>query len=733
MFMLSDRLDTFDPLLLDEVDVPKTRKTRLGLQWLMTLLAVAAYEGITVWLLSSNTARVYGFPISHDPRTTIEIALQICPMLAAIFLVLLSPVLDRPGRGVGATVMMAAASGFLAVCATATAVVVVCGARAAMPRPATLFWVAGELMFDVTMIAVFTTALHAVSRKLWVTASLFIAYVVFVSTLGARWGITSYIGFASSVTVALTTYSIAPLYDAAGWLLRMYWAGVTVLLLALLHTFDRPARRKRSLIVCACLFVLCVAAACSLWRLQQTAIAGRQGPPQALAVTGEGRLQLSDFQLGLTFRPENEEIAVSADLTLASGAESIQSVVFEAPGLIIPDQLQFTGAGPYRIRELGKYRQVTFDSAIPAGQTLHATYSGSIRSAGPFDLTVQAKVLSDAFFLTDSDLLLAPRRASCIGAMQNRCNAAENYLLSDRATRSITVVAPARLSVVTTGQESRRDMGGGSFEHTFRIATPRLSTFVVACAAFRKSVAISRSGSRVQVFRSAAGPVDGDPEAALARDIVSFYQGYWPADSAHDLNVIEMPTPLGEAIAFDGAIALSDKIIGSRNPGSGAASNLLQFVMAHEIAHQWWGYRVVPSRSPGRMFLLESLPQFAAYQYLSGGGILSEDQAIGNEKRRYRAARARLGKHDVPLAEAETGDEIAYNKGPFALLSLDSLADRSLMRRLGGLIQSYSSDAHGNTLPRDFEESLIRELPESRQTQARELLYGVGIPGRAGQ
>ena len=115
--------------------------------------------------------------------------------------------------------------------------------------------------------------------------------------------------------------------------------------------------------------MLCVAAASDLWRLHQTAIARRQGSPQALAVTGEGRLQLSDFQLGLTFRPDNQEIAISADLTLASGTESIQSVVFEAPGLIVPDQLQFMGAGPYRVRELGKYRQVTFDSAIPAGQT----------------------------------------------------------------------------------------------------------------------------------------------------------------------------------------------------------------------------------------------------------------------------------------------------------------------------------------------------------------------------
>ena len=206
---------------------------------------------------------------------------------------------------------------------------------------------------------------------------------------------------------------------------------------------------------------------------------------------------------------------------------------------------------------------------------------------------------------------------------------------------------------------------------------------MVACAAFRKSVAISRSGSRVQVFRSAAGPVDGDPEAALARDIVSFYQGYWPADSAHDLNVIEMPTPLGEAIAFDGAIALSDKIIGSRNPGSAQPAISCNLSWRTRLRINGGAIGSCRRGLPAGCFCSSRC---------RNSRLISTSAAAGFSARTRRSetrsgvtgGSTRLGKHDVPLAEAETGDEIAYNKGPFALLSLDSLADRSLMRRLGG-------------------------------------------------
>ncbi len=778
--MVSDRFETCDPVVSPPADKTGSNYGRMCL-YAATVIALGGYTAVTAWILSSNTARVYGFAVSHDLPTLVEIVLQICPMLAALFMVPLTGVKDRvigclagrvrcvcprlglPGAGIVATIVVSVAIAIATVCATAAAIAAVYGLRPAPLSTVTLLWVAGELTYDLTLIGIFTTTLYVLTRRVWVGVLLFIAYSVFVFVAGPRWGITSYIGFGSSIPVLLTTYSTAPLYDRAAWLLRAYWSFVTLLLLSILYTFDIPPRpllasvleqlrtagrrRRVSMAVSVALLAVCILTVAGLVRLQRYGIARYKAPSQAAVdaalrgTNGETRLGLTHFNIHLTYSPGQETVAVEGVQTFSNPGQPIRTAYFQLPGLMTPDRLEFYGVGGYQLHPLGKYVQVTFANAIPPASPVRVRYRGLIRPAGAFDLSVQAKVLRSAFFLTDADIMPGSRSADCLASSQPRagtvsaaaCGSAENYLMSDRATGTITVVAPEPFGVSSAGAESIRRLAGGLLEHVFTVRSQRLATFLVACARFRKTVVVSKSGTRVQVFRSAAATSDGDPEAPLAESILSFYQGVWPTYPRHDLNIIETPTPLGEAMAFDGAIAISDKIIASRSPKSGAASNLLEFVMAHEIAHQWWGYRVVPTRTPGRLFLLESLPQFGAYKFLSRRGVLSEQDALENEKARYRAAQSRLRNREVPLVQADTANEIAYNKGPFVLLSLDKIDGASLMNCLGSLVERYSYEAHGNTRPDQFVAKLIEALPENGRKTARRLMYGTGLDDGGGR
>ena len=426
--MLSDRLDICNSVELTAAASTGAGRGRAGLCTAAAVLALAAYTGATGWILSTNTARVYGFPISHDPRTVIEIAMQVCPMLAAIFLVLLAPVSERlteslarrvqpvrPSRRTAMTVAVSAGSAIVTVGATAGAVAGVCGFRAAAPGAATLLWVAGELMFDVALIGVFITTLHALTRRLWATVLLFLLYIVTVSVVGPLWGITSYIGFGSSVPVMLTTYSTAPLYDGAAWLLRGYWLCVTLVMLSIRYGYDcpplpllrtllsglrAPERRWRGpLGVSLALIALCILAGSSLLRLQRYGTARYQPPSQASLDTAllsgreEARLHLTHFNVRLSYAPDERKVAVEGDLTFSNETQPIHTAYFQMPGLMIPDRIEFQGVGKYKLRALGKYIQVTFAETVPPRKQVRAVYSGSIEPAGAFDLAVQAKVL----------------------------------------------------------------------------------------------------------------------------------------------------------------------------------------------------------------------------------------------------------------------------------------------------------------------------------------------------
>jgi Peptidase family M1 domain len=759
---------------LEPVSAARKKNTRGNAYLPIASIAIAllCYGGVTSFLLSQSMARVYGFPVFHDVRTRLEIALRVCPMLAAILMVLISRAResvsellvtrvlatrrDRHER-TWRTVIILAVNVMLAIAilaVTACALAIKFGPAPGAPAPVTLLWVAGEFMCDVLLIGIFTTGLYAFTRRLWLTILLFTVYIIGVVFAGRHWAITSYIGFASGVPVMLTTYSVEPLYDAAGWLFRGYWASVTLFILSVLHAFSNRSepllisvgrafrsggRLRLPHYVSIATLVLSALICLSLFQLQRQGIAKYQASSRTNVVSGwraqgdSERLHLNHYDVHLTFTPRSASVAVRGLLTFDNTMHSVRTAYFQAPSLVDLDDFRIDGAGKYQLHTSGKYIQVQFENALPAGSQAHLSYSGRIQSAGPFDLPVQAKVLRNSFFLTDSDFLFAARSASCLGpaptqpaqaSAEQACGDRENYMMSDMATGKIAVASPRELGVAGPGEESVHDMNAAASEHAFDIAKPRLATFMVACAPFVQKVAASEDGeTTIRVYGSASAAAMGGFQAEVAARILAFYRTFWSAYSRPDLQVIETPTPLGEAVSFPGALAISDKIITSRDPVSGLASNLLEFVMAHEIAHQWWGYRLVPERSPGRLFLLESFPQFAAYQYLSSRSILSSQAAAQNEKRRYELARARLGRSEVPLVRLETANELAYNKGPFVLLSLDEFDGHLLMNRLGGLIETYSHDTYGNVEPEQFVTSLIEQLPEEHRQAARSLLY----------
>ena len=763
--MLSDRLETSERAEPTAAELSELEYLRSWMRVSGVALALAGYIAATAYILSSNTSRIYGFPVSHDLRSLIEIALQVCPMIAALFLLPLSRLRDRASEAVTrrlvaayprlnhavsktlAVLAVAIATGFVVAVATAAALAGVDGFQESGVSALTIFWVSGELAFDLTLVAVLVAFLYALTRRVWITGLIFAAYVAAVVIAGPRLGITSYIGFGSTVPVLLTAYSTAPLYDGATWMLRGYWSCVALLMLSVLYAFDAPgepllrrltaggrppAAGRSRLAAVGVMFFCSILVLAGLVRLQHDDKSRRETPSQADldralgASRTTGRLKMTHLSLRITYTPL-AGVFIDGSLALRNHDGPARAAYFQLPAVLTVHDIRLDGAGKYSLRQLGTYLQATFAKPIPKEGEVLISYKGSIRSSGPFDLAVHGKVLNSAFFLSDADLLIMPRSAACVGASgtEGRCGAGENYLMSDFVTGRLAIAAPSGLDVVTSGEAAITPLGNGMSQHVFAFSTPRLANFIIGCARFRESEAVSNDGVRVRVFRSALGSPGVGEEAAMASKILSYDQGLWPAYSRRDLNIIEAPTPLGEAMAYDGAIAISDKIMTARNPVSGSPSHLLEFVIAHEVAHQWWGYRVVPERAPGRAFLMESVAQFAAYKYLGIRGILKESDAAEHELRRYRRFKGGV-RTEIPLTKADAVDQLAYNKGPFVLLSLDRLYGGTLMTHLAAFIRSHSYDVHGTANAEDLAASLVRELPETSRLIAANLLYGTG-------
>jgi ABC-2 type transport system permease protein len=114
--------------------------------------------------------------------------------------------------------------------------------------------------------------------------------------------------------------------------------------------------------------------------------------------------------------------------------------------------------------------------------------------------------------------------------------------------------------------------------------------------------------------------------------------------------------PYSENIGFLTKLGEPDKI------------DVVTYVTAHEIAHQWWGHQLVPSSQQGGTMLVESFAQYSA--------LLVMERLYGKEQmRRFlkyeldRYLRSRGGEvvEELPLARVENQQYIHYQKGSLVL------------------------------------------------------------------
>ena len=117
------------------------------------------------------------------------------------------------------------------------------------------------------------------------------------------------------------------------------------------------------------------------------------------------------------------------------------------------------------------------------------------------------------------------------------------------------------------------------------------------------------------------------------------------------------------------------------------------FVVAHEVAHQWWGGQVMGAPVRGSAFLSESLAMYS--------GMMVMESALGADQVRsfydymmneYLTGRTVFTNREVPLLEVENHPYLHYNKGAVAMYTLRehigaervNLALRRYLAKFGG-------------------------------------------------
>jgi ABC-2 type transport system permease protein len=138
--------------------------------------------------------------------------------------------------------------------------------------------------------------------------------------------------------------------------------------------------------------------------------------------------------------------------------------------------------------------------------------------------------------------------------------------------------------------------------------------------------------------------------------------------------------PYSEAIGF-----LSDL----RDPSD---IDVVFYVTAHELAHQWWGHQVVGRDEQGSTFIVETLSQYSALMVL--------EREYGPERMRrflkyeldaYLSGRGGELIEELPLKLVENQGYVHYRKGSIAMYALkDAIGEPAVNRALARFVERYA-------------------------------------------
>jgi aminopeptidase N len=136
-------------------------------------------------------------------------------------------------------------------------------------------------------------------------------------------------------------------------------------------------------------------------------------------------------------------------------------------------------------------------------------------------------------------------------------------------------------------------------------------------------------------------------------------------------------------------------------------------VVAHEVAHSWWGGQVAPAWVEGAPVLSESLAWYSALSVVEKAhGAAHMRRLMDKMREAYLTPRTRAG---VPLLRA-TDWFLAYRKGPFAMYALrEYVGEARVNTALRRMFERYGSGVPPLPTSRDLYRELRAVTPEAQR------------------
>ena len=262
---------------------------------------------------------------------------------------------------------------------------------------------------------------------------------------------------------------------------------------------------------------------------------------------------------------------------------------------------------------------------------------------------------------------------------------------SDWVNSDITVTTSAAQVAVAPGYLESESVQDGRRSVRYRSDAPIQNFFSIQSA--RYEVARDRwQDVELAVYFDPAHRYNVDRMLEAMKASLDYFTVNFSPFQFRQVRVLEFPAYEDFAQSFANTIPYSEGIGFIADYRDPEKIDMVTYVTAHEVAHQWWGHQVISSDQQGGTFIVESLAQYSALMVMET--LYGPEQIrkfLKYELDRYLRRRGGEVLDELPLVRVENQPYIHYQKGSLALYLLkDQIGADKVNEALRGLLAEFA-------------------------------------------
>lgn len=444
------------------------------------------------------------------------------------------------------------------------------------------------------------------------------------------------------------------------------------------------------------------------------------------------------IQYDIAIYPDERNVIIKAEATLRNETEVPIHEIHFTVDKNWNQVIQLPGGVLSFEDEDNVYRKYTMDQPLMPGEKLVAQIEAAYLTKGFENEVSQQIVASNGTFINNADFMPSigyskrieisdkndrksnglPTKAR-MPKLQSPCGEPcdKNYLTegtSDWVEVETIISTSANQIAIAPGSLKKKWNEEGRNHYHYVVDRPSLNFYSFMSAEYE----IARrewNGVDIEVYYDHNHPENVERMLDAVERSLDYYTKNFGPYYHNQARIIEFPRYQSFAQAFPGTMPYSESIGFIADLRDEEDNNIVDAVVAHEMAHQWWAHQEMSANMQGGTMLTESFAEYSSLMVMKQISTpMQMRQFLKYDHERYLRGRSQETDVERPLYKVENQSHIHYGKGSVILFALqDYIGEDSVNAALHDFLMewAYKGPPYPNSL--DFLKHLENRVPDS--------------------